>query len=68
MNSSHFAHDWRGGFHVRIHIHKTLTVSVQDQRVNVNVDAKQSIARAALELVRDGDTVFVDSGTRARRP
>ena len=43
-----------------VSLHKTLTVSVQDQRVNVNVDAKQSIARAALELVRDGDTVFVD--------
>lgn len=48
-----------------VSLHKTLTVSVQDQRVNVNVDAKQSIARAALELVRDGDTVFVDSGTTA---
>ena len=48
-----------------VSLHKTLTVSVQDQRVNVNVDAKQSIARAALKLVRDGDTVFVDSGTTA---
>ena len=48
-----------------VSLHKTLTVSVQDQRVNVNVDAKQAIARAALELVRDGDTVFVDSGTTA---
>lgn len=48
-----------------VSLHKTLTVSVQDQRVNVNVDAKQSIARAALALVRDGDTVFVDSGTTA---
>lgn len=48
-----------------VSLHKTLTVSVQDQRVNVNVDAKQSIARAALDLVEDGDTVFVDSGTTA---
>lgn len=48
-----------------VSLHKTLTVSVQDQRVNVNVDAKQAIARTALELVRDGDTVFVDSGTTA---
>lgn len=48
-----------------VSLHKTLTVSVQDQRVNVNVDAKQAIARAAIELVRDGDTVFVDSGTTA---
>ncbi len=48
-----------------VSLHKTLTVSVQDQRINVNVDAKQAIARSALELVRDGDTLFVDSGTTA---
>ncbi len=48
-----------------VSLHKTLTVSVQDQRVNINVDAKQAIARAALDLVRDGDTVFADSGTTA---
>ncbi len=48
-----------------VSLHKKLTVSVQDQRINVNVIAKQAIASAAIELVRDGDTVFVDSGTTA---
>lgn len=48
-----------------VSLHKTLTVSVQDQRVNVNVAAKQAIARTALDLVHDGDTLFVDSGTTA---
>lgn len=48
-----------------VSLHKKLTVSVQDQRINVNVDAKQAIARAAIELVHDGDTIFVDSGTTA---
>lgn len=48
-----------------VSLHKKLTVSVQDQRINVNVDAKQAIARAAIEHVRDGDTIFVDSGTTA---
>ncbi len=46
-----------------VSLHKTLTVSVQDQRVNINVAAKQAIARTALSLVHDGDTLFVDSGT-----
>ena len=48
-----------------VSLHKRLTVSVQDQRINVNVEAKQAIARSAIGLVRDGDTVFVDSGTTA---
>lgn len=48
-----------------VSLHKTLTVSVQDRRVNVNVDAKQAVARAAIDFVHDGDTVFVDSGTTA---
>ena len=48
-----------------VSLHKRLTVSVQDQRINVNVEAKQAIARTAIGLVRDGDTVFVDSGTTA---
>lgn len=48
-----------------VSLHKTLTVSVQDQRVNVNVAAKQAVARTALNLVNDGDTLFVDSGTTA---
>lgn len=48
-----------------VSLSKRLTVSVQDQRVNVNVEAKQAIARAAIELVNDGDTLLVDSGTTA---
>ena len=48
-----------------VSLHKRLTVSTQDMRVNVNVAAKQAIARAAIELVHDGDTVLVDSGTTA---
>ncbi|OUO61857.1 DeoR family transcriptional regulator [Collinsella sp. An271] len=48
-----------------VSLHKTLTVSIQDKRVNVNVAAKQAIARAAIELVEDGDALLVDSGTTA---
>lgn len=48
-----------------VSLHKRLTVSIQDKRVNVNVAAKQAIARAALELVEDGDSLLVDSGTTA---
>jgi DeoR/GlpR family transcriptional regulator of sugar metabolism len=48
-----------------VSLSKTLTVSIQDQRVNVNVAAKQAIARAALRFVHDGDAILVDSGTTA---
>lgn len=48
-----------------VSLHKRLTVSTQDMRVNVNVAAKQAIARTALTLVRDNDTLVVDSGTTA---
>ena len=48
-----------------VSLHKRLTVSVQDQRVNVNVAAKQAIARTAIGLVRDGESLLVDSGTTA---
>ena len=48
-----------------VSLHKRLTVSVQDQCVNVNVAAKQAIARAAIELVEDGDSLLIDSGTTA---
>lgn len=44
---------------------KALTVSVQDRRVNVNAQAKQAIARQAAQLVHDGDSVLLDSGTTA---
>lgn len=48
-----------------VSLSKTLTVSVQDKRVNVNVEAKRAIARAASAFVHDGDSVLVDSGTTA---
>ncbi len=44
---------------------QSLTVSTQDSRINVNVAAKQAIAQSAIELVNDGDTMLVDSGTTA---
>ena len=46
-----------------VSLSKRLTVSIQDRRVNVNVEAKQAIAGAALELVDNGDALLVDSGT-----
>lgn len=48
-----------------VSLRKTLTVSIQDQRVNVNVEAKRAIARSAMDFVRDGDRILVDSGTTA---
>lgn len=48
-----------------VSLSKTLTVSVQDRRVNVNVEAKRAIARAAAPFVSDGDAILVDSGTTA---
>lgn len=48
-----------------VSLSKRLTVSVQDKRVNVNAAAKQAVARAALQLVDDGDSLLVDSGTTA---
>ena len=48
-----------------ISLSKTLTVSTQDRRVNVNVEAKRAIARTAAGFVSDGEAVLVDSGTTA---
>ena len=48
-----------------VSLHKRLTVSTQDRRINVNVAAKQAIAQSAIELGSDGDTLLVDSGTTA---
>ncbi len=48
-----------------VSLSKTLTVSVQERRINVNVEAKRTIARLAAPLVEDGDSVLVDSGTTA---
>lgn len=46
-----------------ISLAKTLTVSVQDRRVNVNAEAKRAIARTAAGFVHDGESVLIDSGT-----
>lgn len=48
-----------------VSLSKTLTVSVQERRINVNAEAKRAIARLAAPLVEDGDSVLVDSGTTA---
>lgn len=48
-----------------VSLSKTLTVSVQDRRVNVNAAAKRAIAQRAAAFVQDGDSVLVDSGTTA---
>lgn len=48
-----------------VSLSRALTVSIQDQRVNVNVEAKQAIGRTAAAMVSDGDSVLVDSGTTA---
>lgn len=48
-----------------VSLSKTLTVSTQDRRVNVNVEAKRAIARTAAGFVSDGEAVLVDSGTTA---
>ena len=48
-----------------VSLSKTNTVSIQDRRVNVNAEAKRTIAREAVRLVSDGDSILVDSGTTA---
>lgn len=48
-----------------VSLSRTLTVSVQDRRVNVNVGAKAAVGRAAAGLVADGESLLVDSGTTA---
>ena len=50
----------RGG---AVSLSRTLTVSIQDLRVNVNVEAKRAIARVAATLVQPGQSVLVDTGT-----
>lgn len=42
---------------------RTLTVSVQDRRVNLNVEGKRAIAKKCAPLVKDGDSILLDSGT-----
>ena len=53
----------RGG---AVALSKTVTASLQDQRMNVHVDEKSSIARRAAKLVQSGESVLLDSGTTSR--
>ncbi len=48
-----------------VSLSRTLTVSIQDSRVNVHADAKRAIGARAAGLVGDGDSILVDSGTTA---
>ncbi|MBY4797458.1 DeoR/GlpR family DNA-binding transcription regulator [Collinsella sp. AGMB00827] len=48
-----------------VSLHKTLTVSVQDKRVNLNAQEKRRVGLAAQALVEDASTIMVDSGTTA---
>lgn len=46
-----------------VSITRTITISYPDQRMNLNVEAKSKVAACAAELVSNGDSLFVDSGT-----
>ena len=48
--------------HGEVHIVKREATSFEARR-GMNMEAKSSIAKAAAELVRDGDTIILDSGT-----
>lgn len=43
----------------------TVTVSLQDQRVNLNAEGKRALAVAASQLVPNNTSILVDSGTTA---
>lgn len=46
-----------------VSITRTVTVSYPDQRMNLNVEAKRAVARVAADLVTNGDSLLVDTGT-----
>lgn len=46
-----------------VSITRTITISYPEQRMNLNVEAKRKVAQCAAELVSNGDSLFVDSGT-----
>ncbi|RRF97613.1 MAG: DeoR/GlpR transcriptional regulator [Coriobacteriaceae bacterium] len=50
----------RGG---AVSIMRTITISYPDQRMNVNSAAKRAIASKAAELISDGESLMVDTGT-----
>lgn len=50
----------RGG---AVSIMRTITISYPDQRMNVNSAAKRAIAARAAELISDGESLMVDTGT-----
>lgn len=46
-----------------VSISRTITVSYPDQRMNLNVEAKRAVAKLAADLVMNGDSLLVDTGT-----
>lgn len=44
-------------------VSRTMVALYPEERLGINVEAKQSIARLAASYVHDGDTIAVDSGT-----
>ena len=48
-----------------VSLSRRVTVSLQERRINVNVEAKRRIGSLAATLVPDGAAIFVDSGTTA---
>lgn len=44
---------------------RTVTVSLQDQRVNLNAEGKRALALTAAALVSNNTSILVDSGTTA---
>lgn len=46
-----------------VSITRTITVSYPDQRMNINVEAKRAVAERAAQLVSNGDSLLVDTGT-----
>jgi len=50
----------RGGAMLSVKVGKDLSVR---KRMVLNLDLKKSIAKAALPLIKDGDTIIIDSGT-----
>ena len=46
-----------------VSLSQSVTVNEQDLRINVNVQEKRAIARAAVNLIKEGDSILLDSGT-----